>query len=552
MTPIAEKIARNSLHNAVGRIWVIAVTLILTGYAVHRLGTEAFAIWSVTMAVASYAAIFDLGAGSAFAKFVAEYRSRGDVAGISAVVSSGLAFYLAGGLVVGALAVSIEPYLASAFSLPPELRAPFRDVLRITVLGFVAQNAANAFRSVIFGFQRVDVMRNIWVATGLLQLAGGITVLELGWGLRGLAASNLVYLLAMAGATCGAAHRLCPGLRIRPSALEWTPFKRFVGFGAQIQLVSLSNLVHLQVDKLILPLTGNLVAVAFYDLGQKAARGIQVLPMLMVEVVVPAASELDARGDRSRLLDLYRRGSRWLALFTLPLVAFAALASPSLVGLWLGPGFEAASLCLAVMVTAAGFHVMTGMGTAVARGMGRPRTEAETSLLMAGAHVLLSAILIPRAGLVGALLALSLSGIAADLAFFVRLHALLGYSNRGFLREVVLRPLVMAALGGAAAGLAAVLLRGVVPGGRGGELAILLLGALAFALATIPLVLLPGWITRDERALLRSVLARLRSRRSDADGGVDGIALAKPHELGGATHRSDADQVETGRHLPAA
>jgi O-antigen/teichoic acid export membrane protein len=532
MSAIAQRIAANSLNNAVGRVWVIVITLILTAYAVHRLGTEAFAIWSVTLAVSSYAAIFDLGAGSAFAKFVAAYRPRRDLAGISTVVSSGLAFYLTGGVVVGIVAVSVEPHLARAFNLPPELASAFRDVLRITVCGFVAQNTANAFRAVIFGFQRVDVMRNIWVWTGVVQLAGGIIALELGGGLKGLAISNLIYLLTMAGATFAASLRLCPGLRIGPRALRWAPLKRFIGFGAQVQLVSLSNLVHLQVDKLLLPIAGGLAGVALYDLGQKAARGIQILPMLMIEVAVPAASELDARGDRSRLLTLYRRGSRCLALFTLPLVALAAAAAPALVRLWLGPGFEVAALCLSVMVLSYGLHVMTGMGTAVTRGMGRPQIEVQASLLMAAAHVILSAYLIARAGLVGALTGLAVSGVTANLYFLLRLHALLGYSNRRFLGEVLAWPLGMAAIGGAATTVAGVMVRGVMPEGRAGALGVLLVQGLVFVGAILPFLGSRRAVSDDERELVRVALRRFGWRGGTGMG--EGVESAPSDERAAA------------------
>jgi hypothetical protein len=139
MAGLAHRLAVNTLHNAAGRVWVIGTTLVLTAYAVGRLGADAFAIWSVVTAVSSYAGVFDLGAGSSFAKFVAEYRTRGDTAGISAVVSGGLVFYLAGALAVGAAALASEPLLARAFHLPPELVPVFRDVLRLAVLASRAE-----------------------------------------------------------------------------------------------------------------------------------------------------------------------------------------------------------------------------------------------------------------------------------------------------------------------------------------------------------------------------------------------------------------------------
>ena len=62
------------------------VNLLATPYIVIRLGLHDFGIWSITVAIAQYAALFDLGASRAAGRYVALFHARGDIQNERSVV----------------------------------------------------------------------------------------------------------------------------------------------------------------------------------------------------------------------------------------------------------------------------------------------------------------------------------------------------------------------------------------------------------------------------------------------------------------------------------
>src|SRR5690606_25010582 len=91
---LREVIARNTAYNALGRAWEAVASLVLVAYIVARVGIEQYGLWAIVAAVTGYAALFDLGIASAYARFVAEHHARHERERVSAVVSTGVLYQL--------------------------------------------------------------------------------------------------------------------------------------------------------------------------------------------------------------------------------------------------------------------------------------------------------------------------------------------------------------------------------------------------------------------------------------------------------------------------
>ena len=84
---VGRTVTRNTKWNTAGRLWEAAVSLVLIRYMVERIDPSALGLWFILGTVTGYAALFDLGIGSSFAKYVAEYAARGERSKVSSVVT---------------------------------------------------------------------------------------------------------------------------------------------------------------------------------------------------------------------------------------------------------------------------------------------------------------------------------------------------------------------------------------------------------------------------------------------------------------------------------
>src|SRR5262249_42789944 len=149
-------------------------------------------------------------------------------------------------------------------------------------------------------------------------------------------------------------------------------------------------------------------------------------------------------------------------------------------------------------------NILTGVGSAIVRGAGRPGLEARYQLLAIALHLALSLTLIPRWGYAGGLVALTVSTALASLWFVRAFHRYLGEPLGSFVVRVVLPPLGAAALAGLAAfgsaGSGSATLEGWT---RPQALARLALGAVAFlAVIAAGLLVSRALLPRDVRELL--------------------------------------------------
>ena len=409
-----ETIARNTVFNGLGRLWEAVVGLVLIAYIVTRLGAEGYGLWSVVAAFTGYAALFDVGFGSGYAKYVAEYAAKGERNKISGVVTSGLVFYLMFGLVfVGVLWPTtgfLMDGMAGVFgdSSGSWSNAAHRDDIKYLVqwslVLFAVGNCVAPFTAIQAGLQRMGVTNAIGVFISFVKIAATVFYLENGFGVRGLLYAQAWVLGIFLICSIVAAFRLCPELRIGPRQVSRDMLNRLFQFGWRTQVSRLSNLVMFQTDILVIAfLLNDLRLAGLYQIGVELANKMRQVPAILWSALIPAASELDAREERDRLRELYVRATKYVALLVMPMAAFIGGAAGLLLPVW--QGFDANwAISVGVlqwMVLGYVANIVPGAGVTVALGMGRPDVQMKAGLISLSVNIALTLVLVQTIGFWG-------------------------------------------------------------------------------------------------------------------------------------------------------
>src|SRR5262245_24839370 len=114
----SKKLVTNTFFNLLGRSWSFLVALLLTPYILHRLDVREFGTWVVLSIFISSFNLLDLGLGSSFIKFVAEYYTYEDFDRINSVLFSGLLFYGFFGFLQITIGLLLEKPLFNLFNVP--------------------------------------------------------------------------------------------------------------------------------------------------------------------------------------------------------------------------------------------------------------------------------------------------------------------------------------------------------------------------------------------------------------------------------------------------
>ncbi len=420
----SDKVIKNTIYNNIGYFSQLLVSLFLTPFIIHKLGVEQFGVWILIEVIVTYLSFLDLtGIGGAFVKYIAEYHVKEDFKSCSHLVNLGWVYYTAFWLVIALVVVVFKNPILDLFKFSPHLR----DIASFVFIGILfislIRGSSSVFRSVLLGLQRMDLTNMIAIVSSLVNAACVVLFLLLGFGLKGLVISGLIVAVLTGFFQIVFAYKILPEMRFRPFSLDREIFRKTFHYGVNIRIASISELVNLHVDKILLGYFLNTKLVGLYELGAKIAKIAHSFPEQLLPAILPASSEFHALDDKHSLQKLYYRGSKYLCLLAFP-IAFFVVSNASLVmTLWLGePGFKESALALQILSIAYVLLLTASMGRLIARGMGIPQYEMRSSVLIVVMNIFLSIILIIKLGFSGALLGTSISAASGSIYFIVSFH----------------------------------------------------------------------------------------------------------------------------------
>jgi len=186
--------------------------------------------------------------------------------------------------------------------------------------------------------------------------------------------------------------------------------------------------------------------VGWYDIASDIALKVRGSIGFILSPVLPAASELNALGDQSRMRELYYRTHKYLAVFGVPIVCYVVAVSNRFVALWIGPSMGMIALPLGVLLIVNFFNLATGPGFLILAGKGDMKPGIQSAMLGLILNVVLSLGLIYKFGFAGAVLGTSVSLILASGYFMWVFHSRTGYSVSRVLRESYWKPVLSSVL----------------------------------------------------------------------------------------------------------
>jgi O-antigen/teichoic acid export membrane protein len=445
--PLGAKIMRSVMFGGMRYLFLVPLPFVMTPLILHRVGVAGYGTWAVFLALNGLTSMADLGLVGTLSKFVAEYYARRDFAALAKLLNSGLTLFLLLDLLIGTALWSASPLLSTRlFHGSTMANTELLILLRCFVIVIGANLLTQLFASVTTGLQRLDLTNIISTVNVLLSSFFGAVLLLRGWGLRGLVYGYIgsgiltiaIYLLTV--------RRLLPQVTLNPMQFDISEARKMFGYSLQLYITQAAVVVHNQVEKVFLAVLVGVAPVGWYDIASDTALKIRGSIGFILGPVLPAASELHALGDESRMRELYYRSHKYLALCGIPTVCFVVAISGRFIELWLGPSMKMIAIPLSVLLIANFVNLATGPGFFIFAGSGYMKPGIHSAVLGLALNVVLSLGLIYRFGFPGAVIGTSLSLILASCYFLWVFHRRTGYPVSRVARESYLKPLLCSAL----------------------------------------------------------------------------------------------------------
>lgn len=443
---MSKKLIRNTLFNVSGYAWSVLVALVLIPYIISRIGIDRYGIWALVGVLTGYFGLFDLGTGTSFVKYLAEFHTKKDYAKMNQVINTGLVFYSLIALPITLLGFLFIGPLLNLFNIPPGLHGEARFVFLLGIILFGVFNTLRTVSALQTGLQRMDITNKMLIALSVPQVIGTVLCLELGYGLSGLMVNHALILAITGVVNVIVAFKIFPHLKLNPFLSNKEMFKQLFGFGYKIQLTTIAGWLQGQMDKILLAYFLSVGSVTYYTVAANLVARIRGLPLLVVSAVLPAASELGAKSDQESLKILYFRSMKYVAMTVLPITALVMLLAVPFIKLWLGEGFERSVLTLQILVFGYLFNILTGPGAYILNGTGRPQYAMWGALVAIPINLTLSITLVMRIGFFGVVIGTTTSLIVSAIYFIFMSHHVMNMYILSMFAKILFKPFVACAI----------------------------------------------------------------------------------------------------------
>jgi O-antigen/teichoic acid export membrane protein len=438
---IGRKIVKNVFFNTLGRFYGLFVNILLTPYLIYSLGAEKYGLWVIVAVITGYFGLLDFGVGSSFTKYIAEFYAKKDFKQLNQLVNTGLVFYGLFGLLIFLLSLLLLKPILSFFNISSVSHPEVYPLFLISVGLFAFSNMISSINTLLWGLQRMDLANKVAILGTTLMALGFFTVLKLDFGLLGLIGVNVGVFLVTSSLDYFFAKKIISDLRLDPRLFRLEMLRKLFGFGLKIQVGRFADMLSFQAHKLIMSKFVSLQGVALYQVGAQVATQTRDVPLLLLSSLLPAVSEMHSLGEKEKLAKLYLKGSKDLALVSIPLAFFFIAAAPQIIRVWIGEGFESAAVVVQILVFGYLTNVNMGVASSIAIGSGKPEMQMEAGIVTALATVILNTAFAIEFGFLGIPVATSLSLVIGALYFYWRFSRFIEIGKAGETLSLYLKPL---------------------------------------------------------------------------------------------------------------
>ncbi len=435
---------KNALYNAFGFVFPVVLSLLTVPYIVHKLTLEVYGIYVLAISLMGLMSFLDLGFGQGIVKFVSQYEAKRDYDKINKIIGVSLSIYLTMGLLGCVLIFSLSGFLArDVFKVAEGHVQTTSLAFNIVAFGFLVNFINGVFLNIPRALQRYDVSVKIQNAVWFCSIISMVILLYLGRGLISILLAHIFFRLVGVVIFYKASKVILPTLKVK---LKFSKdiFREIFGFSIFTAINGITGNIVFRVDKMVIGAFLGTEAVALYNIPFMIVQMVNGFINSVSQFLFPVVSYIHSLGDKERLKQVYAKSIRYVVVLALISATILILLGETFLSLWMGKEFAEKSAFIIPIISVVFFFIsISVVGFWFYNGLGRAKINMISSFVAASCYLILSLILIPKLGLMGAAVALAFVLIPFPIYFYI-LNRLIGGDIKWLLGTVVKAMLILA------------------------------------------------------------------------------------------------------------
>lgn len=492
-----NRLVFNGIYSSLSWIVPLILAFFSTPIILKGLGEENYGIYALILGFIGYS--FNFGIGRAVVKFVSEYRSQGKIKEAEEIVSSTFYLCLFFGITANLFIILFANFIVrDLLQISAERQSVAVNALYISGATVIVLLIGQVYLSLVQAVHRFDTVAVVQNITGILMAIGNIALVLSGYGILPLIFWNLFVSSVSLTLFYTASRKFLPELKttLRFSSNSIAMLGKF-GLGIFAYQVS-GNLILLFERGWVIRRFGE-ETLTYYVVPM--ALGIYILSFILsvVQVTFPVISEM--QNEPEKIIKLYQKSTK----IVLTIIAFITISmicgGKLLLSLWITPQFaENSYIILAFHSLTFGTIAIYSISWQLAEGFGKPKINAFISFVWLAISIPAMILFSYKWGENGVAFARFLAVILTFPAIFYTEKRFLGSMQGSFWVTKVLKL--------SSAILVAYFVETWIFGVLDVKWISLILGGFGGLAAFLGCLLILGFITEDEKILIRGFLKR--------------------------------------------
>ena len=309
------------------------------------LGAEKYGLWATISVVLTFCQLGQFGIDTAITKYVAAEYGQKNLRAITEYISTSLYILMIPSLMILGILGLFNSHIAGflmADDVPIGNVGPLIFFVGLlSVLGLFV----NVMRGVVAGIGRMDIANYVSAVGRLSQVALAVILLLWGYGIWSLYFGFLLsYALPLAVWVFMLKHTYSLCL-FKPLAFRRKKLAELLKYGGGLTTASVTNMLVLPFNKLVIARYVGLSEVAYYQLANRVVTSLRGVFVQGLQALLPRISEIKSKADGTlesarKIASIHRKGVRFVLLCACPLFALIFVFAHPLLKTWLASEFD--------------------------------------------------------------------------------------------------------------------------------------------------------------------------------------------------------------------
>lgn len=329
---------KSKVHvNAVFSLFQVIVTSVVLfisyKYLITELGVEKLGVWSLIVASVSILNVGSLGLSSTLVKYVAKYLVINNQERISFIIQTALITVAIASIVMIVIVYVLANILLKAI-VPLDQIILSTELLPYSLLNVCLLLPAGIILSALDGAQKIYLRNLLLIASSILFLILVFYFVPI-FDLFGVVYAQIIQSIFTLLTGWFFLKRVFSFLPLIPYRWNLEILREIIGYGTNLQLITIFQMLYEPVTKSVLTKFGGLAAVGYYEIATRLVLKTREMILSMFQVLIPVfAAQLEKDSEKIKLT--YSKSINYLLFLAVPIFSVLIIATPLISGFLIG------------------------------------------------------------------------------------------------------------------------------------------------------------------------------------------------------------------------